>query len=58
MAARGILPRLAAVVTALALGLAGVAVADESAPQSPPAAKVNHGSQGGKTGKRAAKGRK
>jgi hypothetical protein len=55
MVVRGILPRLAVAVAALAFGLAGVAGAAE---QPQPTVKVDHGSRGGKTGKRASRGRK
>jgi hypothetical protein len=49
---------LAVMVTALALGLAGLIRAGELSPPSPPAAQMEHGSQGGAPIRRASQGRK
>ena len=51
-------PLLAVMVIAPALGLAGLAGAEELSPPATPAAQVEHGSRSSSPTKRAAQGRK
>jgi len=58
MRVRDKFPLLTVMVTALALGLAGLTAAGELSSPATPAAQVEHGTRSGAPSKRASRGRK